>query len=92
MKNLEAADLVDKACSQLGHDRSALIALVSIWIDPQVVENLAPVAGMWYPQHRRANLGRRFCAAATFAPIVFHDFPAASCESRRSLSDPPGPT
>lgn len=59
-ERLEATDLVDKACSQLGYDLSALIALASIWIDPKVFEMLAPVGGVWYPQHRRANLGLRF--------------------------------
>jgi hypothetical protein len=59
-ERLEAADFVDKACSQLGYDLSKLIALVSIWIDPKVVEMLASVGGVWYPQHRRANLGLRF--------------------------------
>lgn len=43
-ERLEATDLVDKACSQLGYDLSALIALASIWIDPKVAEMLAPVA------------------------------------------------
>ena len=57
---LEAADLVDEACERLRYDLSKLIALASIWIDPKVVENLAPVGGVWYPQHRRANLGLRF--------------------------------
>jgi hypothetical protein len=59
LERLEATDLVDKACAQLGYNLSALIALVSIWIDPTVVEMLAPVAGVWYPRHRRANLGLR---------------------------------
>jgi hypothetical protein len=60
VERLEAADLVDKACSQLGYDLSKLLALVSVWIDPKIVEMLASAGGVWYPQHRRANLGLRF--------------------------------
>jgi len=33
--------------------------LASIWIDPTIVESLAPAGGVWFPQHRRANLGLR---------------------------------
>jgi hypothetical protein len=57
---LEASNLVDHACEELGYNLSKLIALVSIWIDPKVVEMLAPVGGVWYPQYRRANPGLRF--------------------------------
>jgi hypothetical protein len=56
---INASDVVDSACNKLDYNLSRLIALVSIWVNPEVVQLLAPIDGIWYPKRRRANEGLR---------------------------------
>lgn len=56
---IHASELVHAACEELCYRLSDLIALTSLWANPQVLELLAPVGGVWHPDRRRANEGLR---------------------------------
>ena len=56
---IEAGALVEEATRELGISLADLIALASVWISPELYRMLEPVAGVWNPDRRRANLGLR---------------------------------
>lgn len=64
---VDAANLVAEATAELRISLADLVALASVWVAPELYRMLEPVAGIWYPKRRRANLGLRVNGVAVEA-------------------------